>query len=219
MTRIGDEHRRALGLGLSGAHRTGKTTVAGVLAKEGNCPLILSSATSVAKEIAFKLDGSEPPARRRLYQDEVLRRFEKVWATESQNGLFVCDRTPLDMAAYVLSDWHLSTSDEAHDAWVLDYVDRCIEITGRYFFAVALIQPGIKFEARPDKPPPSKLYQELLNTTIMGLGSDMRVRSHFLVVPRKCVGITERAGMIGEWFDERMEDYSERLHERLPLSA
>lgn len=169
--------------------------------------------------MGFKMDGSEPMERRQAFQDRVLDTYCEAWETESKNGMFVCDRTPLDMAAYVISDWHLGRATPETDAWVSDYVQRCMDATGRYFFAVSLIQPGIKFEARADKPPPNALYQEIMNTTLMGLGGDMRVRSHFLVVPRRMLAVEDRHRYIGEWFFERMKGYSEHLQENLPRAA
>jgi predicted ATPase len=214
--RTGDEHRRALGIGLSGAHRTGKTTVARRFAEVNECPLILSSATSVAKDMGIKVDIGMPIADRMAFQEEVLRRFEDVYETQAGNGLFIADRTPLDFAAYMLTDWHPVTSGSEHNAQIIDYVQRCMTVTERYFYLVSVVQPGIAYVSGDGKPAPNDLYQELLNTTLIGLAADTLVRNHFYLMPRTVTENEERCSHIGHVYSKKISEYHNYLAEVLP---
>lgn len=215
--KLGDEHRSALGLGLSGAHRTGKTTVATRVAEVNECPLILSSGTQVAKDMGIKVDVGMPMELRRDFQEEVLRRFTGVYEQEAGNGLFVTDRTPLDFAAYAMLDWHPAHSTPELDSWLRDYIKRCMEVTGRFFFSVAVVQPGIPYVSGESKPAPNALYQELLNTALIGLGADHRVKSNFFLLPRTVMDNEERAATIAKFHSARLQGYVEFLENTFPL--
>lgn len=216
--KIGDEHWKALGLGLSGAHRTGKTTMAEKLAEANGCPFVASSATQVAKDMGIRADIGMPMEVRLDFQEEVLRRFTRRYAEEGGNGLFVTDRTPLDFAAYALTDWHPERSTPELDDRLSAYVAECMRVTSQYFYMVAVVQPGIRFEARDDKPAPNELYQELLNTTLIGLGMDSQVRSHFCLVPRDCTDLVERVNLVAQRYADKWSQYREFLHEYLPAA-
>lgn len=214
---IGDEHRRALGIGLSGAHRTGKTTVARAFAEANSCPLILSSATQVAKDMGIKVDIGMPMSERLAFQEEVLRRFTQVYEESSGGGLFIADRTPLDFAAYLLTDWHPALPDgNDYNDEIVDYVRRCMEVTERYFYLVSVIQPGIEYVTGDGKPAKNELYQELMNTTLIGLGSDLRVRNHFYLMPRQVTNNLERCAHLAQIYSRKIDSYQEYMQEVLP---
>lgn len=212
---LGDEHRKALGLGLSGAHRTGKTTIAREFAANMNCPLVLSSATAVAKDMGIRADIGLPFSVRLDFQAEVLRRFCADCDREGGTGVFVTDRTPLDFAAYALTDWHSTRSTPELDVRLQTYVADCMEATSRYFFTVGVIQPGIRYEVRDDKPAPNELYQEYLNTVLIGLAADHRVKSHFHLMPRYVLKNEERVERLTDYFKAKVTDYQAFLTEYL----
>lgn len=217
---IGDEHRRALGLGLSGAHRTGKTAVAEILAERNDCPFIRSSAQQVAKDLGVKVDFGMPFHERMAYQEEVLRRFKEAYEQEAGNGLFVADRTPLDFAAYVLTDYHpdrVRGLEYDANGWVLDYVRRCMELTGEYFFLVAVVQPGIPYVPEEGKPAPNPLYQEIMNTCLTGLGADHRVKSHFFLMPRNLTDLQERVSVATYVYTDKINAYTQLLASHIPI--
>jgi len=215
LTKIGDEHRRALGLGLSGAHRTGKTTVAEEIARVNECPIIRSSVSSIAKEMGLRADLGLPTRDRIAFQDEVLRRHEAFYEAEAGNGLFVADRTPLDFAAYALTDWQIG-ADPKSDDWLSEYVRRCMDATSRWFFLVSVVQPGIRYEVRDDKPAPNNLYQEFLNTVLIGLAADHTVKSHFYLMPRGMLKNGERAEAAASVYEDKISSYHGYLKDTLP---
>lgn len=160
--------KTAVGVGLAGAHRVGKSTVARIVAENADRPFIMSAGEAVATDSGIKVYPGMPMIERREYQERVLESFENQWKQE--DGLFVCDRTPLDFAAYALADYR-PENDRAdqHAAWLSDYVKLCLEATKRYFFSVFVIQPGIPYVAAPGKPAPDLIYQETVASLITGL--------------------------------------------------
>lgn len=206
----GNNTAQAFGCGLTGAHRTGKTTVAQALAETLGVPFIASSASAVAKEMGITTFEGMEPALRRAYQEKVLEAFCARYEAEADNGTFVSDRTPLDFAAYVMSEWHPGLGGE-HDAWVVDYVERCKVATSRYFFQVAIIQPGIPFHAQEGKGGAGKALQEALNTLAIGLVADPGVTSHMMVLPRKMLDNDMRVEAVGNVFMDRFDKYASEL--------
>lgn len=209
----GSDTAQAFGCGLTGAHRTGKTTVAVELAKVLGCPFVASSASQVAKEMGITKFEGMPRALRREYQEKVLETFCERYEAESRNGLFVSDRTPMDFAAYVLSEWSPGDEDPEHDAWVVDYVERCKRATSRYFFQVAVVQPGIEFKAEAGKGGGGKCLQEALNTLSIGLIADPAVHSHMMVLPRWMTDNDQRVQVVASVFGSRFSEYASDLAE------
>lgn len=215
--KLGDEHRLSMGLGISGSHRTGKSTIAKSLAEANKCPFVTSSASAIAADMGIRPDIGMTMEVRLEFQERVLATFVKDYEEQGGSGLFMSDRTPLDLAAYTLTEWHPERSTPEIDARVLDYVRRCMDATGRYFFLVGVIQPGIPFEARDDKPAPNELYQELLNTTMIGLGADHAVKSHFYLMPREITDNGQRCNVMASVYAERLNGYVTKLAEHLPM--
>jgi hypothetical protein len=200
-------------MGLSGAHRTGKSTIAARFAEKNECPFIASSAQAVAKDMGLTVDLNMAPADRRRFQDEVLRRFTAIYETEAGNGLFVTDRTPLDFAAYSLADWR--PGDEEHDAWLLDYVQRCYAVTSRYFYIVGVVQPGIPYVTGEGKPSPNTVYQELLNVIIMGLARDPDVDAGLVVIPRDCTDNDTRVSVLESCYAKQISKVMTDIRENM----
>ena len=193
--------KQAMGLGLCGAHRVGKTTVAAAIAETNGCPFIQSSATTVAADMGLKVDVGMAPADRRRFQTEVLRRFVILYEEQAGKGFFVTDRTPMDFAAYALADW--TPGDEEHDDWIMGYVEDCMDAASKYFYVLALIQPGIPYVSGEGKPALNVVYQEILNTTMMGLCRDPKVDCHFTVLGREVTDTAQRVNGVSNFYVEK----------------
>jgi hypothetical protein len=184
------------GLGLCGAHRTGKTTLAQRLAHETGLPFVITQTSAVFRE--YGLDPAEPmDFRTRLdIQTKVLAAAEVVWAEEA--GAFITDRTPLDMVAYTLGDIQGTTVVDA--AALADYVERCFTVTNQLFTQLVMIQPGIPLVAAPGKAALNPAYLEHLNSLIIGLCHDERLRVHSYCMPRHILIMEKRM----EWIRMHM---------------
>ncbi|MFN6383158.1 MAG: AAA family ATPase, partial [Pseudanabaena sp.] len=85
-------------LGLCGAHRTGKTTLAIAISSDLNLPFVRTTTSQVFAQLG--LDPAEPmDFQTRLFvQNHVLDAAEQVW--QESASPFISDRTPIDMIAY-----------------------------------------------------------------------------------------------------------------------
>ena len=211
---IGDEHMKALGLGLAGAHRTGKTTVGERVAKDLDVPFVASSGSQVAKDMGLKVDVGMPILDRLAFQERVLEVFEERYA--EHNGLFVTDRTPLDFAAYLIADW-TSGKDAEIDQRVRAYIDECYAVTNRYFLHLSVIQPGIPYHSEPGKPAFNTSYQETLNTLILGLAWDDAVTSSIDVMPRNVLDLDTRVSAVISAYNAHLGEYTSTLANELTL--
>src|SRR5215210_6620606 len=96
-----------MSLGLCGSHRTGKSTLAKVIAQRTGKPYVKTITSSVFQE--HGIDPALPMdfETRLRVQQQVLIAAGEVWQSEDQS--FITDRTPIDMMAYTLADIQGST--------------------------------------------------------------------------------------------------------------
>ena len=85
-----------------GAHRTGKTTLAKAVCEATGVPYVPISTSQV-----FKDNGLDPSDKLDIWtrfdiQKKILLHAYDIWFDMDQQ--FICDRTPLDMLAYMLAD-------------------------------------------------------------------------------------------------------------------
>ena len=183
-----------MSVGLCGSHRTGKTTLAEVVSHRLGIPFVKTSTSEVFKH--YGLDPAEPiDFDRRLWiQDKILEAAEAIW--EAAQGRFISDRTPLDMAAYTLSDIQGSTKVDI--AGLEEYLTRCFMATNRFFKWLVLVQPGIPLIHEEGKAALNEGYLEHLNYLILGLCHDQRVGSSFLCLPRDITAMDDRVRFISD---------------------
>jgi hypothetical protein len=206
-----------MGLGLSGTHRCGKSTLAREIAKANSCPFAESSASAIAAEMGIIVDPGLPYAVRLEFQERVLTAFTASYEAAG-NGLFVADRTPLDLAAYLILDWNGRDSTPEMDAQTLSYIERCFAVANRYFFQITAIQPGIPYKIEEGKPRPNPLYQELLNTTIIGLLYDERLKPCIQLVDRHVLDLGERVDLLSGEYGRNFKGYREDLGKSLAVN-
>jgi chloramphenicol 3-O-phosphotransferase len=154
-------------IGICGAHRTGKTTLAKNLAKSLDMPFIEIGASAIFA--ADHLDPAKPmDFRTRLYiQQQILKHAVDVWFEMDQP--FICDRTPIDMMAYTLAEVQGNTLDEELEFELSQYLYDCKEATEKYFSYLVLVPPAIPITAAKGKASLSKGYIEHIHTLVAGL--------------------------------------------------
>lgn len=186
-------------LGLLGAQRVGKSTLANSFAEQQGLLYVQTSASEV-----FALLGKDPkieyPIGERLaIQEAILYALERQYAAaRAVSQLFITDRTPLDLAAYMLADLQRSTLANQPEVaqMVANYVQRCIEATNRWFAAVVLVQPGIALVEAPGKAPACPAFMEHMNAILGGLMLDDRLNSMHYKILRKHTSLEDRIDCI-----------------------
>lgn len=185
-------------VGLCGAHRTGKTTLAIALAEHLHIPFVRTTTSQVFANLG--LDPAEPMDfdTRLFVQNHVLDAAEQVWQNASHP--FVSDRTPIDMIAYTLGDIQGKTTVDF--AELHKYIDRCFASTNQFFQNLAIIQPGIPLVYEEGKAALNAAYIEHINVLIIGLCSDRRLTAKVFCNPREAIDLEIRLIKILKYFSK-----------------
>lgn len=176
------------GIGLCGAHRVGKTTLALALSQAANIPFLKTYTSQIFAK--HGLDPAKPlPFQTRLsIQQEILAAGEDVWRQAS--GRFVSDRTPLDMAAYTLADVQGTT--EVDSTALLGYVRDCIQKTNQFFSQLIIVPPGIPLIHEPGKAALHEAYIEHIHTLIVGLCYSQNLSARISTLDRAILSLEAR---------------------------
>ena len=159
---------RPIKIGFTGAHRTGKTTLAKRLAVDLRLPYVPSISSKVYQDIG--IDPSKTPSfsDRLNVQNRILTAQSNLW--ESQES-FVTDRTPYDFVMYLLGDINNTTelATGFNTQGILDYIACCQSLCDCYFSNIILVEPAIDLVPEVGKANSHKLYIDHLNAIIKGL--------------------------------------------------
>ncbi|HXG86131.1 MAG TPA: hypothetical protein VNI84_19075 [Pyrinomonadaceae bacterium] len=181
-----------MSLGFCGAHRTGKTTLAGIIAMRTGKPFVQTNTSGI-----FRQNGLDPALplnfKARIdIQKQILLSYEEIWRW--QPGSFITDRTPIDLMAYTLADVQGST--EVNFDELERYMKRCFEVTNEYFDVLVILQPGIELMPAEGKAKLSRAYIEHLNSLILGLCYDGRIECNVMCINREMTDLDTRANKI-----------------------
>lgn len=189
------------GVGCAGAHRTGKTTLAQAFALRSDIPFVRTSASEV-----FELLGKDPKAdycieSRIVIQEAILYAFERQYAhAAGQSAVWVSDRTPIDLASYMLADVQRATLAGQPELaqYVVNYVKRCIESTNKWFATVVLVQPGIPLVEAVGKAGACAANIEHINLIQAGLLLSENLSCGHYMIPRQFTLLEDRLQALGQ---------------------
>lgn len=196
-------------IGLSGSHRTGKTTLARTFAEKN--PGVNFVETRVVK-IYHEL-GFDPkmmyPFEVRL---EIQRRILDALVEQYKKGglMFIADRTPLDLVAYTLADIVRDNYDGSQDEALSRYIDDCYDVTNTYFSMILVIQPGIEIVEAELKAPANFGYMEHINSLVIGLTTDRRLNAMHFALARDTTNLEARVAAVGNVLRACRERVSQR---------
>jgi hypothetical protein len=177
-------------IGLVGAHRTGKTTLAKAYAEETQVPYVETASSAVFERLGYSPKVDYDFTTRMIIQNAIL---DDAVAKYSQcAGTFVTDRTPIDMLAYTIADIQRENVTLEQSKEFTKYFHRCFEESNKRFMCLTLIQPAIEIVDAKGKAPANPAYMEHLNTIMLGLlVGEYNSSSHFYL-PRRTTKIEER---------------------------
>jgi predicted ATPase len=182
-------------IGLCGAQRVGKSTLARRFAQTQGIPFVETSTSAVFDAMGLDPKAEYPIAVRQLIQEQILTTLEAQYTQAAKTSrMFVTDRTPIDMASYMLADIQRSTlvDQQKHALAVCDYVERCIKSTAQFFSVVVLVQPGIQVIEAAGKAPGCPAFMEHFNLLLIGLLGDSRNVVPRYAIPRSMTDLEQR---------------------------
>lgn len=177
-------------IGICGAHRVGKTTLAEYLACKLDMPFVKTSSSEVFRKEGLPTDKELVLSTRISIQEKLLEHLMLSYNTED----FVTDRTPIDLLAYLYSDINNAVSEQ-HSLKIEDYKRRCLDISNQFDLLV-LIQPGIPIIHADGKGAISTSYIDQLNRLMYSFLQD--VNCHIYIMPKEVLGLEERVDVIAQ---------------------
>lgn len=199
-------------IGISGSHRTGKTTLAQAFAKRYEIPFVRTSASEVFQAIGRDPTKEYPIEERISIQETLLFAFEKQFEeAQKRSRIWISDRTPIDLASYMLADIQRSTFENCPKLadMTTSYVRRCIERTNQWFSTLMLLQPGIGLVAEEGKAQCCPAYIEHLNYVQAGLLQDSDVSAAVYKIPRHYTNLEHRIECVHNAVERSITGYLE----------
>lgn len=179
-------------IGIAGAHRTGKSTLAQEFADRYDCDFLETSVSSVFEEMGLDPAVTYDFATRLKVQRAILKHLDRVYGQAEDDLNTVTDRTPLDLLLYTYADVQNDNLTDEDAAALEQYTIDCIEVLNRRFNMVMIVQPGIKLVPAPGKASLNTAYIEHLNLLALGLMSDERIKIRVAYIPREMTDLDER---------------------------
>lgn len=188
-------------IGITGAHRTGKSTLAKAVAYELGYAALLTSVSNAPIWEQLHVQPSEQFtfAERLEIQRHLMEYLEKQYASTTEKN-FVADRTPLDLLGYLFANVDSTCSDLWADS-ARALIGKAIFTVTRYFDKIFLVQPGIPAivdAGKSGKVFMSSIYQTALNNNIMAFGINYIDPSKFIIIPSNILKHDSRVGYILE---------------------
>ncbi len=178
-------------IGLCGAHRVGKSSLAKAYADAAKIPFVATSASAVFKEHGMDPSVTYSFEERMFIQDKILDHLGAFFAQYACEEV-ITDRTPLDMIAYLMADAIGEAVPDKLQQQFKNYIEKCFALANRRFTSLVLVQPGIKIVAADGKAAANEAYIEHLNTVLLGLTIDPRLKVPHYYIPRIWTDMDDR---------------------------
>lgn len=189
---------------LGGTHRTGKSTLAQIVADRLDLPFLRTDVAGVWARLGLDSTARYSFEDRMKIQYEILEHIREVY---SRDRVFVTDRTPLCLMMYTLGDiaqssgWDMSVLE--------DYQNACYEMTNRHLSHIFVLQPGIQVEAAQNKGNTDPAYTEKLNVLFKGVAVDHRNSVALYQMNREVTDLEERVGYICSIIQQAQAHFSQ----------
>lgn len=186
-----------LGIGLSGAHRTGKSSLAKLFSEKYEIPYVETQVSKIIKSLGFSSNVNYDMATRIDIQTEVLKETVKLW--DIQTTEFITDRTPIDMAGYMIANATQGDLTIEFDGKFQQYINECKEITNKFFGKIIVIPPAIPIVESDGKANTTKTYIEHIGCVISGfiqLNAQDMPNVSFDLMPNSVISYSERLAYV-----------------------
>lgn len=179
-------------VGITGAHRGGKSTLARAYAEKHKLEYLASPVSSIFRELGYDPSITYDFTTRLDIQEEILKRLDKQYAEVRGIRMVVTDRTPIDMLAYTLGDVNGQTLRAADEPRLKQYIKNCFEVMNKRFSVLLVVQPGIPVLWEEGKASLSDGYIEHVASLVLGFSVDERMSVPHFYIPRHMLDPVER---------------------------
>jgi hypothetical protein len=194
--------------GLTGAHRTGKSTLAKQLSMDLGFAYYDASVSRIMRELGVNSVEHLTLDKRLDAQEYLLKRHLEDIATMPRPC--ITDRTPLDFIGYMLAEVTMHNTPQELWERTGKYVEDCLTATRIHYDTVIACRPLPSYEEDPTKPPPNVGYQWELQLIIEG--AMMQVRPQVQTAFLKSTVFNERVQGAGNLLVERIRTLSLERH-------
>lgn len=181
-------------IGLSGSHRTGKSTLAKKFAEKYKGLALETSVGKVFGELG--LDPALPMNVdvRLTVQNIILNEMEETLEkARLVRTMVVLDRTPIDMIAYTLAEFDgRHKLNERQTERLAQYIERCYQVANKYFSVIIVIQPGIPIVEEKLKASCCPGVIEKIALLVNGAVSSKSLAVPDFFLAKSCISIEER---------------------------
>lgn len=201
-----------MSIGLTGTHRTGKSTLARAYSLAEGVPFLETGATQVFLDMGLDPKVDYPLDTRLEIQKRILDSFDKQYSAAKYE--FVTDRTPIDLMAYMLADVQRQNTTPEQAKKITDYMVDCASVTNTHFTTLVVLQPGIPIVEEAGKAPANMAYMEHISSLVMGLVvSEMILPAHYYI-PRAMTGMPERLRCLKKVTGRTLEKHQSFIQQR-----
>ena len=194
----------------SGAHRSGKTTLAKAVAEDLGVMFHETKTGEVLKAAGIDIVANMTIGERMVAQEYLLDHHVKT--IEALPRPLIVDRCPIDMMAYTLAEIGMHTlTDPELDKRINDYVGKCLAATNMHYMMAVVTRPLPFYVVEEGKPPPSKTYQWHIQTIIEG-GFDL-VADNIMIATMAMTDFVQRRHCAAECIADAMDSLDQAAKE------
>lgn len=195
-------------IGLCGAHRTGKTTLAIEYAEKADIDFLQTNASEVFNILGYSPREEYPLEVVLDIQEAILRSFVDIWHDSWMSDVdAITDRTPIDLIAYALAHVNQDNLTPELEKRLSDYIEDCYTALNQYFGLLVVLQPGIKPEETGKSAKASLLYMDYISKLVLGSIVDERVEVPNYRIPQWDLDIDERIEQVKLMVEETVKAY------------
>lgn len=184
-------------LGICGAHRTGKTTLARTMAETSGLFFLESKVSDTFRRMRIDPRADLLFEDRLYVQYQILYDMERLYL-EAPTSHFITDRTPIDVYSYLLADVQRSTLTPVQEDDLQRFWEEICRIVNQHLELVMVIQPGIELIEAEGKAPATTGYIEHVNALIIGLvmgRSYADLDTNIILMKREITCLRERSNV------------------------
>lgn len=169
--------------GLTGSHRSGKTSLARAVAEELDIEFYETSISKTAKEFGYDA-VSDLTLTERLHLQTLLL-DNHIKEISKRGRPLITDRTPLDFCGYLaceftMNNGRLVTPETLNLA--VTFMEKCLQATKDYYDFIFYLAPLSDYVVEDGKPTANPVYQMNHALTVMGAISQLKEEVNYALI-------------------------------------